>query len=143
MNHDPALRTFKLTFPSTFHVDGPGYIQKDAVIRALRMLAPGLSLREARDLTFESGPQLVQFEIPPVTNTTNGWSFCLAMDTLAENGVVIEPCDETESESRVKFDLAPESIAADIRVMVVNSMKRKEYDTAKALIELLKNLDKI
>ena len=133
--------TYKLTFPSTFHVDGTGYIQKDAVIKALRVLSPGLNRREARELTFTTGPQLVKFVYPWSCSSND--SYYDAINTLTENGVAIESCDGTELESRVKSDLAPESIAADIRVMVVNSMKRKEYDTAKALIELLKTLDNI
>ena len=130
--------TYKLTFPSTHY---PPSMDRQEVIKALRVLSPGMGLNEADDLTFASGPQLVKFVYPWSCSSND--SYYDAINTLTENGVAIESCDGTELESRVKSDLAPESIAADIRVMVVNSMKRKEYDTAKALIELLKTLDKI
>lgn len=141
------IKIFKLTFPSTFHSNGAGYIQKTNVIKALRTLAPGMSLKEARDLTFTTGPQLLQFEIPPVTDTTNGWSFCRAMDTLAENGVIMHDADETEPadtpEPESLEDVLPYrgSISADIRVIVLSALRRKEYQTAATLIEVLKSLD--
>lgn len=135
--------TFKLTFPSTFHGDGTGYIQhgspKDAVIKALRVLSPGMGLRETRDLIFTTGPQLVKFGYTGMRPS----AYYDAIDTLTENGVVIESCDETEPESRVKAAPSTEFIAADIRLIVVGALKRKEYDTVAELIKVLKDLDNI
>jgi len=141
------IGTFKLTFLS---IDKGN---RSAVITALRILAPTLGRIEARDLTFSTGPRLV----------TLGYAgqkprdYYDAMDALAKNGVYIDVADalhvpDVDSDTIETACTTPEpesskgvsactSISADIRVIVLGALKRKEYETATALIEVLKDLD--
>ena len=129
----------KLTFPSTGQADGPAF-DRVAIIRALRILVPSLGIKEAKDLTYATGPQVLQLECSGMSTQ----EYFGAMHTLAENAVLIEPygtplADTPESVHREKdFETA----MPELRALVLATLRRKEYETATQLVRILKDLDK-
>lgn len=106
---------------------------KVEVIKALRQLCPGLGLKEAKEMTEQSGDQ--ELFVSPSIDPTD------LLRTLHSYGVKIVEQDPPEGEPGYPLRasrIVETDTFGDIRTVAIAALDRGEYDIAIALIELIK-----
>ena len=128
---------YTFTFPS-FPMSPSSMV---AVIKILRQLCPGMSLKETKDIVENGGTQVLAI------NGSVGINPALAI--LRDHGVVASEVTDGEYGDYYDYDYSydqdysetPEETdtLGDLRTVAIAALDRGEYDIAIALIELIRD----
>lgn len=124
---------YTFSFPHLLTSHNNTTFSKIEVIKALRQLCPGLGLKEAKEMTEQSGDQ--ELFVSPSIDPTD------LLQTLHSYGVKIVEQDPPEGEHGYPLPTwrpVETDTLGDIRTVAIAALDRGEYDIAIALIELIK-----